>query len=203
MPRRAARAAAPAPGRAAPAPGRAARADASGSLWARLAAAERELAAALERERRWRAIGESSIEGVMTFDAVRDADGRVVDFEWTWSNAAAARVVGPPVEWYPGRRMLEALPGNRPSGLFDAYVGVMETGEPWSRELRYRYDGIDAWVRLVAIRAGGGLAVSFDDLTARRAGCSSAAEAILVTAKGGSSSAPTNSSRSSRPPASR
>jgi signal transduction histidine kinase/AmiR/NasT family two-component response regulator len=116
----------------------------------------------------FRAVIDSSSDGCMLFESVRDAAGRIVDFRWRYANAAAARIVGRELAWFPGRLLLVEMPGNRAEGLYDAYVHVVESGEPWSSELTYSHDGVDAFLRLQATRAGDGFAVTFNDLSARR-----------------------------------
>ncbi|MFC5567049.1 PAS domain-containing protein [Rubellimicrobium aerolatum] len=104
----------------------------------------------------------------MVLDAVRDGSGRLVDFVWRHANAAAARIVGRPVEAFLGHRLLEEIPGNRDAGLLDAYVRVVTTGEPWTHDFDYKHDGVDVYIRLVAAKVGNGFAVSFADLSERR-----------------------------------
>ncbi len=119
-------------------------------------------------EARFRAVQETSIDGFMVLDSVRDEAGSIVDFRWAYANAAAEGIVGRPRDFFLGRLMLDVMPGNRDEGLFDAYVGVVETGEPWTREFSYRHDGVDAFLRAVAAKAGDGFAVTFADLSERR-----------------------------------
>jgi PAS domain S-box-containing protein len=134
---------------------------------AEIALAEKE-AALRASEARFRAVQETSIDGFMMLESVRDAGGRIVDFRWVYANDAAERIVGRPREWFIGRRLLQEMPGNRDEGLFDAYVRVVETGTPWSREFSYRHEGLDVYLRAVAGRVGDGLAVTFADLSERR-----------------------------------
>ena len=125
--------------------------------------------AALHRcEERFRAVAETSLDGFMVLESVRDPDGRIIDFRWLHANASAERIVGRPRGWFPGRSLLEEMPGNREAGLFEAYVRVVETAEPWKGEVAYRQDGVDAEIRLVTARVGDGIAVSFTDLSERR-----------------------------------
>jgi PAS domain S-box-containing protein len=119
-------------------------------------------------EARFRALQETSIDGFMLLESVRDEGGAIVDFRWLYANGSAERIVGRPQTWFPGRRLLEEMPGNRAEGLFDAYVQVVETGEPWSTEIEYTHEGVNAYMRLVAARAGDGFAVTFADLSERR-----------------------------------
>lgn len=118
-----------------------------------------------ETEERFRALQETSPDGFMTLESVRNEIGRIVDFRWTYANAAAEKIVGRPASYLLGRRMLEEMPGNLEEGLFDAYVGVVETGRTWHKEFDYNHDGIKARFRTTAARAGDGFAVSFADVT--------------------------------------
>ena len=89
-----------------------------------------------------RAVQATLPEGVMAFRAVRDDDGRIEDFEWVLSNPLACAISGRPGERLVGRRLLDEFPGNRASGLFDAYVRVTETGETYHGEVPYAHDGL-------------------------------------------------------------
>lgn len=127
--------------------------------------AEQDLA---ESEARFRAVQETSVDGFMILESMRDEAGRIADFRWTYANAAAGRIIGRPHGWFAGRCLLQEMPGNREDGLFDAYVCVVETGEPWTREFTYRHEGLDLFMRAVATKVDDGFAVSFADLSERR-----------------------------------
>lgn len=119
-------------------------------------------------EARFRAIQDISIDGFMVLESERGADGRIVDFRWLYANDAVERIVGKPKSWFIGRRLLEEMPGNLTAGLFDAYVGVVESGLPWSQEFAYTHEGRDLYLRATCARANDGFAVTFADLTDRR-----------------------------------
>ena len=106
--------------------------------------------AALRSEALLQAVQTASPEGLMAFRAVRDDAGTIEDFEWLMVNPAAAEIVGRPVEEMVGRRLLDLLPGNREVGLFEAYVRVVETGQPYRTEIDYPHDGLDTVYRLQA-----------------------------------------------------
>src|SRR3954451_7178920 len=76
-------------------------------------------------------------EAIFRMSAVRDAAGRIVDFEYAYCNRAALRVLGRPGHEVLGRRLLELFPSHRTNGLFDAYARVTETGEPLRREFAF------------------------------------------------------------------
>jgi PAS domain S-box-containing protein len=67
-----------------------------------------------------------------------------------------------------GKRLLEELPGNRETGLFDLYVRSVETGEPIEQEFYYNHDGIEAWFLNTAVKLGDGFAVTFRDISSRK-----------------------------------
>jgi PAS domain S-box-containing protein len=135
-------------------------------LQARNADAVRQLEAA---ERRFRVAQDASDVAFTLLRAVRDDAGRIVDFEWTYANPAAGRVLKHPPEDLVGRRLLERLPGNANDGdLFARYVRVVETGESHDIELRYSADGIDGWFRNLATRLEDGVAIWFMDVTAQK-----------------------------------
>ncbi len=119
-------------------------------------------------EARFRAVQDASVDGFMTLEAVRSDTGDIVDFRWIYVNEAAARIVGHPRDWFLGRLLLEVMPGNREEGLFDAYARVVETGEPYIRELQYDHEGVHVYIRLVAVKALDGFGVTFADLTERQ-----------------------------------
>ena len=118
-------------------------------------------------DERFKAVQETSPDGFMVLDAVRDEAGAVRDFRWTYANDAAAQLVGQTRDFLLGRRLLELHPGNAAMGLFDRYVQVMTDGIPWVSEVKYDRDGLNVVARLAVARVGDGLAISIVDLSAR------------------------------------
>jgi PAS domain S-box-containing protein len=124
--------------------------------------AERELR---ESEARFRAVQQTTPEGFMMFESVRDDKGKIIDFRWLLVNPAAEAIVGRSQSDLLGKHLLVEMPGNREQGLFDAYVQVVETGEPWQREFSYQHEGLNKWFRSTAVKTEDGFAVSFADVT--------------------------------------
>ncbi|MFN4242444.1 MAG: PAS domain-containing sensor histidine kinase [Tepidisphaerales bacterium] len=122
-------------------------------------------AAAFSSDELLSAVLDASNDGVMAFKALRDANGRIVDFEFTLVNAAAARIVGRSAHRLLGRRLLDEFPGNKTDGLFDRYVRVVETGQPDRFEHYYEHDGLRHWFLISAVRVGDGFSVTFLDIT--------------------------------------
>lgn len=122
-----------------------------------------------ESQKSFRDVQNNSVDAHMIFESVRDADGRITDFTWVHANRPAALIVGHPVEWFPGRRLLQEMPGNRELKLFEGYVRVVESGQPWECKLEYKRDGLKLHILLSACKLGDGFAVSFMDLSGRLA----------------------------------
>jgi PAS domain S-box-containing protein len=125
-------------------------------------------AARRESEARFRVLHETSPDGFMIFRSVRDDAAEIVDFAWDYVNPASERITGRRADELLGRRLLDVMPGNRESGLFDLYRNVVETGEPDQIEIRYNFEGLDRWFRITAARLEDGFAVSFSDITRRK-----------------------------------
>jgi signal transduction histidine kinase len=69
--------------------------------------------------------------------AIRDENGRVVDFNFGYGNPSMLRAFRIPPEQAERYTLLEALPRMRDGRSFHAYVHVCETGEPWVHEVTY------------------------------------------------------------------
>ncbi len=107
---------------------------------------------------------DSSLNGIMAFDSIKDEQGRIVDFEWVLANSAVEHIMGKNREELIGHRLLDVLPGIKKEGFFEKYVQVMETGRLYHAENQYRQDGLDLWLETVAIRTGARLTVTFADI---------------------------------------
>jgi signal transduction histidine kinase len=69
--------------------------------------------------------------------AVRDADGRIVDFSFGYGNPTILRAFRLPAATRDRYTLLEALPRMRDSRAFAAYIKVVESGLPWVHEVTY------------------------------------------------------------------
>ena len=118
-------------------------------------------------DERFRSIQDTSPDGFHLLEGVRGPCGKIIDFVWTYANQAALRLAGRDGEELVGRRLLDLQPGNKTLGLFDRYVQVVDTGEPWVEEILYDLDGLHKFMRLAIARVGDGVAISAVDLSAR------------------------------------
>jgi serine phosphatase RsbU (regulator of sigma subunit)/PAS domain-containing protein len=80
-----------------------------------------------------RAILDASQDCASLLVPVRDAEGRVVDFLNAALNERAKDLFGRGAEELVGCRLLRVDPGTALNGLFESYVKVLESGEPYAR----------------------------------------------------------------------
>lgn len=130
----------------------------------------RSIEALRRSEERFRVAQELSLDAFTILRSVRDEQGTIVDFTWEYANPAAARVLRRPVVDLVGHRLLDVLPQNKESGLFDRYVRVVETGQPHDIELYYEGEGVTGWFRNMTVKLEDGIAISFSDITSRKRG---------------------------------
>jgi signal transduction histidine kinase len=138
-----------------------------------------------EAERSWKRVLDSSPSGIMAFDAIRDKDGEIVDFQCTRMNEAAEEIVRRRSEVMLQHSILEMRPENVRSPLFKEYIYVVETGEPFKTETEYTRDGVTSTLAVSAVRLQDGLVVTFTDITEgkRQAALAQEGERLSVTGR--------------------
>jgi signal transduction histidine kinase len=120
----------------------------------------------------FRALLDGFPEAVGLLWAIRDEDGRVVDFSFGYGNPAIMRRFRLVSTMRDRFTLLEALPQMRGSHAFDAYVRVCDRGEPWVQEVTYDTpfgDGymLGTFVQRTA-KLGDGLVNFLSDVTDQR-----------------------------------
>ncbi len=120
-----------------------------------------------ESQERFRVFQELSLDGFNVFRTIRDGS-KIVDFEWEYVNPAAAKIQQSTPGELTGKRLLQVLPGHKDRSLFDSYAQVVETGIPLDTEISYNSEGIVGWFRIMTVKLGDGIAISFSDITGRK-----------------------------------
>lgn len=133
-----------------------------------------ELVRAREDAQQERATLEATVNSLLDphvmLQAIRDADERIVDFEYAEANDAACEYMQMRREELVGSRLLDLLPGQAGAGMLQLYATAVETGQPlllddyaYSHEIvgeGRRYD-------IRAIRVHDGLSFTWRDVTDR------------------------------------
>ncbi|GAB4094305.1 sensor histidine kinase [Flaviaesturariibacter terrae] len=114
-------------------------------------------------------IFESSINGMYAASAVRNPEGRVIDFRIDMINRAYTQLVGLTEEQTVGKTFLTLFPGARQNGAFDLLVRVVDQRQAERDEMPYRDEKINAWYDLAASPLEpDGILVAFTDITNRK-----------------------------------
>jgi signal transduction histidine kinase len=120
----------------------------------------------------FRALFDGFPEAVGVLWAVRDADGRIVDFTFGYGNPSILRAFRLSAAMRDRYTLLEALPQMRGSRAFDAYVRVCNSGEPWVTEVTYDTPFGDGYMLGTFIqrtaKLGDGLVNFLTDVTEQR-----------------------------------
>lgn len=85
-------------------------------------------------EERFRTSAEHLPDCFGIYSAIRDASGRITDFNVEYVNRAASELARLAEAELLGKRLCELLPAYRESGLFESYCQVVETGVPLIEE---------------------------------------------------------------------
>ncbi len=116
---------------------------------------------------RWRAMFEGMQEAFFLSEALRDADGRIVDFRFIEVNPAFERQSGMKEGDTLGHTLREMVPGV-PDQILDTFARVVETGEPAQFEFAVPAPR-QAWYEARARREGDNQMMAlFLDVTARK-----------------------------------
>jgi|GEM_PF-689567 len=130
---------------------------------------ERARLLAAQNEKRFSVALESSIVPFSILRPVRNDAEKIVDFEWTYLNPAAARALGGDAKDLTGRPIGELLPQAwEAPGLFERYVGVVERGEQCEFEVHTNVTGRGGWYNVIASPLQGSAAVWFANINERK-----------------------------------
>jgi signal transduction histidine kinase len=120
----------------------------------------------------FRAVLDEFPELVGVLWAIRDTDGRIVDFSFGYGNPAILRSFRLPAATRDRYTLLEALPQMRDSSAFRAYTRVVDFGEPWVQEITYDTPFGDGYMLGTFIertmKIGDGLVTFLTDVTEQR-----------------------------------
>lgn len=111
---------------------------------------------------------EASLNGVVVYKAIRDAQGEIFDFEFELVNRVAAATMRQPPEALIGKRLNDLFP-SREKGGFRVFVEIAETGKPQFWENHFQHEDYDNYYEVSAVRfRRDGVLVTFNDITERK-----------------------------------
>lgn len=122
-------------------------------------------------EEAWRAVLAGDAGGVAVLEPLLDDSGGVADLRWRYLNPAALRAFASRHPDPARKRLLEAVPEARNSGLLELLARVAESGEPRSEELflpAREPRGRGSWLQVAAMPLGADVLVTVEDVTAEK-----------------------------------
>lgn len=124
-------------------------------------------------DERFRTAVETLMDCLGIYEAVRDEEGRIVDFRVEYVNEAACRANRMTRQEQIGRMLCEILPAHRENGLFEEYCQVVETGQPLVRDTlvyedEYPSQRLKRSFDLRVVRLGDGFLATWRDITPRK-----------------------------------
>jgi signal transduction histidine kinase/CheY-like chemotaxis protein len=123
-----------------------------------------------ESQGRFQAVLDASAVPFVVLAPVREeSSGAIVDFEWSYVNAAAAKALRRPAHAFTGRRVQDVLPARwATSASFLQYAAVVDNDETREFETVVHYEGHEEWFSCVASPMRGSVALWFTDITTRK-----------------------------------
>jgi PAS domain S-box-containing protein len=118
-------------------------------------------------EARFRAAQEGALDPFVILDPVRQGEV-VVDFRWSYANAAAEKTAPTGVPTLIGRRVTEVFPDETGRDLIYRVSVVLAGGVTDELEVRRVIDGREHWMRSSGVRLGDSVAVTYRDVTEHR-----------------------------------
>lgn len=112
---------------------------------------------------------DSSINGVLACEAIRDSGGKIVDLLIGRVNASFTKLIGIETEEAEGRTFLSLFSNNDAATIFRAYCQVIETGKNMRTEFHYKSDNLEGWFDISAVKRGtNGIVISLINITATK-----------------------------------
>jgi PAS domain S-box-containing protein len=127
--------------------------------------AERQLAMS---EDRLNTILNSSLDGVIVYEAVRDEKKALKDLRFAMINPTAEKLVRRDAASLTGKNLLETFPNVVTDGLYEKFVAIVEHGTNLDFEYRSTREETPRWFRIAGVKLGDGIVISYTEITARK-----------------------------------
>lgn len=113
-----------------------------------------------------RGILDSSLSGIITFRAIRNDEGKIIDFEISQINDSALKMIGFPKEQMQNTRLMNDFDSKRRNKILKKFTQVTDTGN--KEELTFEYtssDGETIWFQSGVSKYKDGVVATFQDIT--------------------------------------
>ena len=115
------------------------------------------------------AVLNTSINGVVACEAVRNAKGKITDLEIILINQAFTRILGLSETEVIGKSYLSIFPSSKNNGMFDLNCQVIDTGVSQTLEYFYKDTSLEGWYQVSVSKFGeNGMLTTFIDVSEQR-----------------------------------
>lgn len=120
----------------------------------------------VKKDEQFRTAIDSTKEAFYMLEALRDDNGKIIDFVFTDLNKAGIELLNKTIDEVIGARLCELLPINKEPRFFDKYVQVVETREILDEEYQVDVDYYKpSWAHHTVVPMGDGIAITARDIT--------------------------------------
>lgn len=106
-----------------------------------------------------------ALYGIAALNAIRNANGKIVDFEFQLVNQGVAQQLQSSPIGMIGRRLSDEIPEAMQNGLFERYVDVVETGQILDMEYSRGESLLHQHFRITGVKLDDGLVATYVDVT--------------------------------------
>ena len=114
------------------------------------------------------AILNTSLDGIVVYEAVRDEARKLRDLRYRLINPAAEKLLRTKADKLLGQSLLETYPKVATDGLFQKFTRIIEEEIPLDFEYESHNRGQTSWYRIAGVKLGDGLVLSYADITVRK-----------------------------------
>jgi PAS domain S-box-containing protein len=112
------------------------------------------------------AVLNTSLNGVIACEAIRDVQGGIIDFEILLVNKAFTRILGLSEAEAIGQKYLSLFPSSKTNGMFEMNCRVIETGKDINEEFFYKDTTLEGWFQISISKFGeDGYLATFIDIS--------------------------------------
>lgn len=107
----------------------------------------------------------TSLNGIISYKAIRARDGKISDFKIIYANDEIERHSGQKPANIIGKNYQDVFPATVDLGVFERQLRALDSGEVDIYEVNNRQNNIDAWFKVKLARNGDGLTTSFINIS--------------------------------------
>src|SRR5215204_420260 len=109
---------------------------------------------------------DASLTGIGYLKPIRNHAQKIIDFECVFANNREMEFFG--CNDMVGKKYSELFPGISETEIFRNYIKALEENTVQDFEIHTKNEKSDHWFRITAVNVGNGVAVSSEDITARK-----------------------------------